>query len=213
MNLKVSIPDNVNEIKLSSFQRFIKIEEPTDYDVLDCFYNIKQVEGFKMNAKDVRELVSTIYTLLNQEAKELETSFVLNGVEYGFIPNLDDITYGENTDIISYINEPKQWHKAMAVLYRPIIKKQFGKYLIEDYEGSQKYERQMRDAPLGVFLSAQVFFYDLVKDFMSCIPAFIQKESQHHLAENGELIRQYTDSLEETFTDLKESLNNHSISV
>jgi len=71
----------------------------------------------------------------------------------------------------------------------------------------------MRDAPLGVFLSAQVFFYDLVKDFMSCIPAFIQKESQHHLAENGELIRQYTDLLEETFTDLKESLNNHSISV
>jgi len=137
MNLKVSIPDNINEIKLSSFQKFIKIEDPNDYDILDCFYNIKQVEGFKMNAKDVRELVSTIYTLLNQETKELQTSFVLNGVEYGFIPNLDDITYGENTDIISYINEPKQWHKAMAVLYRPIIKKQFGKYLIEDYEGSQ----------------------------------------------------------------------------
>ena len=210
MELKLNIPESLNDLTLEQYQNFLQSEK-SDKDILKCFYGINNL--FEVKQKDVAELLHAVNVCFENKPKELIATFKHKGIKFGFIPNLDDITYGENTDIISYINEPKQWHKAMAVLYRPIIKKQFGKYLIEDYEGSQKYEKQMRDAPLGVFLSAQVFFYNLVKDFMSYIPAYIQKESQHLSGENGELIRQYTDSLEATFTDLKRSLNNHSISV
>jgi hypothetical protein len=49
-------------------------------------------------------------------------------------------------------------HKAMAVLFRPIKKKQGTKYLIEDYEGSHKYSELMKEIPLDVVMGAMVFF-------------------------------------------------------
>lgn len=213
MKLKLLIPDSQNEIKLESFQRFAQIEEPTDQDVLSCFYGIDKEASFEMKAKDVKQLVDAINKLLETNPEDLITHFTLDGVKFGFIPNLDDISYGENNDIISYINDAKQWHKAMAVLFRPVTKEQFGKYLIEDYEGSGKYSEVMKKAPLDAFLSTQVFFYNLLNDFMNCIPAFIREESRQHSAESGEIIRQYTDLLEVELNKLKRSLNSHYINV
>lgn len=213
MNLKISIPDNLNEIELQAFQKFVEIEEPSDFDVIRCFFGVDQKAGLQMKAKDVKELVLVINKLLENRPEDLVAHFTLDGVKYGFIPNLDEISYGENNDIISYINDPAQWHKVMAVLYRPIVKEQFGKYLIEPYEGSDKYSEVMKKAPLEAFLSAQVFFYNLLNDFISCIPAFIKKESQHLSGENGERIQQYIDLLEVDLNTLKKSLTNPCISV
>lgn len=213
MKLKLLIPESQNEIQLQAFQRFIQIDEPNDFDTLDCFYGIDQKAGFEMKAKDVKQLVDVIYSLLNSQPTDLITHFNLNGVKFGFIPSLDDMSYGENSDIIKYINDPKDWHKAMAVLYRPVIKEQFGKYLIEPYQGSDKYAELMKQAPLDVFLSAKVFFYNLLNEFMSCIPRFIREESQHLSAENGERIQQYTDLLEANLIKLKRSLKSLYINV
>lgn len=213
MKLKLIIPDSQNEIELQSFQKFVQIEEPTDFDVLNCFYGINQKKGFGMKAKDVTELVKNINELLEDNPEDLVTTFKLDGKKFGFIPNLDNMTYGENNDIINYINDPKLWHKLMAVFFRPITQEQFGKYLIEPYEGSDKYSEIMKRAPLDAFLSTKVFFYNLLNDFMTCIPAYIRKESQHLSGESGELIQRYTDLLEEDLTTLRKSLTSHFISV
>jgi len=64
-----------------------------------------------------------------------------------FIPNLDDITNGEYVDLDTYIPDWDEMHKAMAVLFRPVIQNLKDKYIIEDYKGSAKYSDDMLDLP------------------------------------------------------------------
>jgi hypothetical protein len=206
MKVKLSIPD-LNEITLSQYQEFLQIEEPTDEDILCVFLGLSKDSIRKILSKDIRRVSAEIGKLFTEEQKFQQT-FKLDGKEFGFIPNLDEITYGENTDISTYLGDWEQMHKAMAVMYRPITMRRKGKYLIEDYEGSAKYSDLMKRAPLNVTLGAMVFFYSLISDLLKAIPNFIQREVMEHpqtLAENGAGILSYTHLLREMLEDWTQS--------
>ena len=64
----------------------------------------------------------------------------------------------------------------MAILFRPITKRIGDKYLIEDYEGSDKYSELMQFAPLGAVMGAVVFFYHLSKELANYSLASLQEE-------------------------------------
>ena len=199
MELKLNIPESLNDLTLEQYQNFLQSEK-SDKDILKCFYGINNL--FEVKQKDVSELLHAVNVCFKNKPKELIATFKHKGIKFGFIPNLDDISYGENIDLTIYINEPKDLNKAMAVLFRPIVKEQFGKYLIEPYEGSDKYSQLLKDMPLDVVLSAQVFFYNLTNDLLKAIPVYLKEQSQQLSAENGEAIHQYSDLLEENFKKL-----------
>jgi hypothetical protein len=175
MEIKVSVPSSLKEVKLKNYQDYLLIKNPTSEDILKCILNIDQKELGKIKATDVDFLMTHISKLFKKK-QELIPTFKLKGVEYGFIPKLDDITYGENKDVTAYVNDWGTMHKAMAVLFRPIKKKQGTKYLIEDYEGSHKYSELMKEIPLDVVMGAMVFFYNLTSVLLSYIPNFLEKE-------------------------------------
>ena len=208
MQLEVSIPSTLKEVKLKDYQDFLLIENPSNDDLLKCILNINTKELGKIKDKDVDYLINHINKLFEQEHKYIPT-FNLNGVAYGFIPNLDEITYGENKDVTSYINEWGNMHKAMAVLFRPLKQKQGHKYLIEEYEGSHKYSEVMKQMPLSVVLGAMVFFYNLTNELLNYIPSYLQKEVTKEQTkgqisqESGEAIQNYIHLLKETLQDLK----------
>ena len=81
--------------------------------------------------------------------------FTVNDIEFGFIPSLDEMTFGEYVDIDTYIKDWKQMHKAMAVLYRPIEAKYDDRYNIVAYDGEET--DIMKDMPLSVCFSSIVF--------------------------------------------------------
>lgn len=202
MKLKINIPEKLGDIPLRNYQSFLSVENPTEKDFLKHFYGINDLVTVKQ--KDVAELVNAVNKCFDNKPKKLIKTFTLNGVEYGFIPKLDDISYGENLDVTEYINNPETLHKAMAVLYRPIIKKQFNKYLIEPYEGSQKFSALFKQMPLDVVFSAQVFFYNLMNELLNCTPVFLKEESQQISAESGENMQRYINSLTENLRKLNE---------
>ena len=208
MQLEVSIPSTLKEVKLKDYQDFLLIENPSNDDLLKCILNINTKELGKIKDKDVDYLINHINKLFEQEHKYIPT-FNLNGVAYGFIPNLDEITYGENKDVTSYINEWGNMHKAMAVLFRPLKQKQGHKYLIEEYEGSHKYSEVMKQMPLSVVLGAMVFFYNLTNELLNYIPSYLEKELTKEQTkgqisqESGEAIQNYIHLLKETLQDLK----------
>ena len=208
MQLEVSIPSTLKEVKLKDYQDFLLIENPSNDDLLKCILNINTKELGKIKDKDIDYLINHINKLFEQEHKFIPT-FNLNGVAYGFIPNLDEITYGENKDVTSYINEWGNMHKAMAVLFRPLKQKQGHKYLIEEYEGSHKYSEIMKEMPLSVVLGAMVFFYNLTNELLNYIPSYLEKELMKEQTkgqispENGEAIQNYIHLLKETLQDLK----------
>ena len=207
MQLEVSVPSSLKEVKLKDYQDYLLIEEPTNDDMLKCILNIDQKELGKIKASDVDFLLGHVINLF-EEKQELIPKFKMYGIEYGFIPNLDEITYGENKDVTAYINEWGTMHKAMAVLFRPIKQKQRDKYIIEEYEGSHKYSEVMKDMPLEVVMGAMVFFYNLTNVLLKSIPSYLEKQMEREQMqgvispENGEAIQSYIHLLKQTLQDL-----------
>jgi len=179
MKVKISIPTSLSEIKLSQYQKFVKIASENDEGK---FLNQKMVQIFcnvdlnivsKMKQQDLNFAVTKISDLF-KKIPELVTKFTLNGIEFGFIPNLNDISSGEYMDLDGYIVDWEDSHKSMAVLYRPIKQKLGSKYLIEQYEGTDKYSKTMLDAPMDVVLSSKVFFWTLGRELLKSTMDFLE---------------------------------------
>jgi hypothetical protein len=163
----------------------------------------------KISLKDYQDTIEHINELFEYDTATLIRRFKMTGsdgeggertVEFGFIPKLDDISFGEYIDLETYIGKWEDMHKAMAVLFRPVAESTKGYYLIEDYEGSSKYAEAMRDMPVDVALSATVFFYRLGIKLQSYIADSLGKKilkeeqtqaSKQTSDESGDGISQY----------------------
>ena len=147
------------------------------------------------------EIANKLNKLFEEEPKHVKT-FSLNGVNYGFIPNLDDMTLGEYIDLDSNLSDWEKIHTAMAVLYRPIKVKKNNKYNIEEYTGPNNAER-MKEMPLNVAMGSMVFFYNLSNELLTTTLNFLVNEmeesmtleQQQLLEQNGVGINQSMDLL------------------
>jgi hypothetical protein len=196
MKVKISIPTTLSEVKLSQYQKFVKIanenEEGTflNQKMVQIFCNIDLFMVAKMKQQDLNYAVGKI-TELFKKIPDLVTKFTLNGIEFGFIPNLNDMSSGEYMDLDGYIVDWEDSHKSLAVLYRPIKQKSGNKYLIEDYEGSDKYSELMLDAPMDVVLSSKVFFWTLGRELLKSTMDSLAESKQmsivnkHNLGKDG----------------------------
>ena len=81
----------------------------------------------------VNLIVSTLTEMFEQKPN-LVRSFKLNNINYGFHPQLDDLTLGEYIDLDTFIGDWENIEKAMSVLYRPVVNKIKDKYTIEEYK-------------------------------------------------------------------------------
>ena len=179
MNIKLNIPETLKEITLSQYQKWIKI---IDEEEVSTFYQQKMIEIFcnsdlkailQMKVKDVDEVTTHIDNLFKEKPVFVPT-FKLGEVEYGFIPVLDEMTFGEYIDLDSYLADWETMNKAMSVLFRPIIHKRKGKYIIEDYEGSDKFD--LSQMPLNVVMGSLVFFCCLKKELTSSILNYLKTQ-------------------------------------
>jgi len=179
MKVEINVPDSLNEITLEQYQRFEKLN--TEDNQGSTFLLQKMVEIFcNLDLKDVAEIkyksVQEIVVHLNKIFDTKHTlipTFNLRGVEYGFIPVLDDMTLGEYVDLDENLGDWKSMHKAMSVLYRPITFKKGHKYTIKKYKGMNDI---MKDAPLDVVFAAMVFFWNLNSELIATILNYLQKE-------------------------------------
>jgi hypothetical protein len=107
---------------------------------------------------------------------QLVPTFTIGEQEFGFIPELDNITYGEFVDLDTYLQDVQYMHKTMAVLYRPIKQKVKNRYLIEPYESAGKYADLMKQSPMSVALGAVLFFYRLGNELLQATLNSLEKE-------------------------------------
>lgn len=214
MKYKLTIPTSLKEIKLKQYQLFLKVASDNDNEdflqqkAIQIFCGVPLIYVSQMKQKDVNDIAGKIITLFSQKPK-LINRFKIGDLEFGFIPNLDEITSGEYIDLDSYISNWQEMHKAMAVLYRPITEKQKDKYSIEPYVSSINYAEVMEQMPLEVALSATVFFWTLGIDLLKSTKNYLEKDKaamnilkQHNLDKNGVGILQSMDLLRETLEDL-----------
>lgn len=213
--MRITIPTNLNEIKLSQYQKFVKILNENEESE---FLSLKMIEIFcgvdlnvanAMKRKDLEEATQIIGGLFTK-VPSLIKKFTMNGIEFGFIPNLDEITSGEYMDLDTYstVEHWQEMHRVLAILYRPITRKANEKYSIEPYESSEKFSEVFKNMPLDVALSAVVFFYRLGNDLLiSTMDSLMEKaeanlQNQGNSESVGDGIPLSTDSLKEMLGDL-----------
>ena len=209
MKVSITIP-SLSDMRLNQYQKFLKTtkdSEDVDFihrQLVGIFCNLSDNIVSKMTQKSFESVVADLSATLSQkEEQPLKRVIKHNGQEYGFIPDLDNITVGEQADISSFIADWQKMDKALGVLYRPITLKRKEGYLIEDYKG----DGISLDVPLDVALGAYFFFVNLAKDLLSCTPNYIinqvkQDKRSMSLVENGVGITAFTESLKETFSTL-----------
>jgi hypothetical protein len=124
--------------------------------------------------KEADKTLKDVLVILNDKPDFIQR-FEFDGVEYGFLPKLDDISVGEYIDLDEYIKDGKQLHKIAAILYRPVIKSNGKLYDIEKYEGTSKYANTMMKVDYKVVLGAMVFFWQLGTSLLNHTAIYTQK--------------------------------------
>ena len=217
MKLELIIPNSLSEISLSQYKKFHKIQEANfkshfiNIKMIEIFCNLDEKAARMLKFTDANKVVSILTNMLN-EKPQLVRTFTMNGIDYGFIPNLDDMSLGEYVDLDTYIGNWEEMQVAMNVLYRP-IKEQIGeKYIIEDYNIESK--DALKEIPMDVVLGAIFFLYNLgIESSQVMIDYFQNQKTQDSMQE--QIFQENMDgisqssllSLKEMLDELKISLN------
>jgi hypothetical protein len=105
---------------------------------------------------------------------DLQRFIWIDGVEYGFEPNLSNLSYGAYSDITKYqqIQIDDNWANIMSILYRPVTKKQGDMYAIEGYSGNLN-PKPFLELGMDIHFGALFFLLglstDLLKDTLNSL--------------------------------------------
>jgi len=215
MEIQIKVPTSLNEIPLKHYVDFLKVQEGSNDEefvaqkMIEIFCGVRLADVAKIKLTSLNEMVAH-FSKLFEEKPEFKQTFMIGGIEFGFIPNLEEITFGEYVDLESHLQSWETYNKAMAVMYRPIKTRSKDKYELHEYVPSKDHQELMQFAPLDVCIAASVFFYSLGNELLTATLNYLEKQmmtdknlsqtlaKQLNLQNDGDGISQYMDSLRET---------------
>ena len=217
MKIEINVPTTLNEITLGQYQKFLKIAENNpdgnflNAKMIEIFCGIPLSDSYKLKMSSVTAIIEILSELLESTPKHQE-KFTIGSTEYGFIPDLNDMSLGEYIDLDNNASNWEQMHVAMNVLYRPIKESRVGKYNIVDYNISTS--ETLKDMPLGAAIGSLFFFYNLGMELSKHTILYSNNhqemeaiQEQLTLEQNGVGTNQFMLSLTEILQSLKISLN------
>ena len=170
--MKVRLPENLSEIKLSQYKRYKKVVMDNQEDEVFCaiqmvaiFCELSVADVMKIPRDQFAEIVEHLAKVLDQRPQLVRT-FKMDGVKYGFIPNFEKATLGEYADADSLLNDDERLELLMTVLYRPITRQAGSVYEIEPYQADEAKSELFKDVRMDVVIGAVLFFYRLNKELL-----------------------------------------------
>ncbi len=182
MKLTLNIPESLSEVTLDQYQQWLKVAEDKEMNnflqqkMIEIFCGVTLKQVMLIKAKDIESIVVQISKLFNQKENKFIDRFKYQDQDFGFIPKLDDMTFGEYVDLDTYLADWQLMHKAMSVLYRPITFKKKNQYLIEDYETADKYN--MKQMTLDIVFGSMVFFWNLRNELQTHILNYLANQTE-----------------------------------
>ena len=202
----LKVPNKLSEITLGQYQKFSKIStDDTDQDFLNkktieifCGLELKEVNKIKYNS--IIRVISVINKMF-AEKSVFKDRFEIDDIEYGFIPKLDDMTYGEFVDLDTLMSDWQTMDKAMAVLFRRIKDKFRDSYTIEEYDIDNTDD--MRRMPLDIAFGALFFLETLRKELVKHSLNYLAKKSKKMDLDQKEALRKTMDGMLPSIASVK----------
>lgn len=209
--ITVTIPESWAEVSLKKYLELQKDLENHEGDPLAQFhftiYHLCGIDANLINqmTKEAHTKIKTaLDNLIIQQELPLQRIITIDGIEYGFEPNLSKISYGAYIDITKYdtLAIDSNWAKIMSILYRPITQKSKETYSITPYTGDVD-ETPFLELGMDKVFGCYFFFINLSKELVSAIlnstTGTLPPNIKSILQRSGEVIRQSTISQEETY--------------
>jgi hypothetical protein len=171
----IEVPNGWNDVTLKKYlalhadmDNYKDNEEAQTALLLHHLCNISPDYLKGLSTESYNALRNELAKFTQPEDLELQRFVKVNGIEYGFEPNLSNITYGAYADITQYdaVTIDKNWAKVMSILYRPVTKKISDMYEIETYSGKIDEELWL-GVTMDVHFGALFFFVNLSMDLLS----------------------------------------------
>jgi hypothetical protein len=214
MKVDLIVPNSLNEVTLGQYQEYLKLKDLTEtqlsFKMIEIFCGVKAEHVRLLKASDVTDIVNIMSEMFESKPSLVHT-FKMDGVEYGFIPNLDEMSFGEYIDLDTSIGDWDNMNKAMGVLYRPIEMRKGNRYTIKEYDAGDT--EHLKDMPLDAVISSILFFYHLGNELCQTMMNSLEQTEETLLQEylnseqNGVGTQAFMLSLNQILDDLKISLN------
>jgi hypothetical protein len=217
MKIEINVPTSLDEITLGQYQKYLKIAESNpdgnflSAKMIEIFCGIPLSDSYKLKISSVQAIVDILSDLLESKPTHVE-QFAMDGITYGFVPDLDDMSLGEYIDLDGNVSDWEQMHVAMNVLYRPIKDIRKEKYNIIDYTTLNP--DKMKDMPMSAVTGSLFFFLNLGLELSNHTILYSNSQEEMDSIQqkltsepNGGGINQFTVCLAEMLRDLKISLN------
>lgn len=214
MKVDLIVPNSLNEVTLGQYQEYLKLKDLTEtqlsFKMIEIFCGVSAENVRLLKASDVQDIVNIMSAMFENKPSLVHT-FKMGGVEYGFINNLDEMSFGEYIDLDTSIGDWDNMEKAMGVLYRPIEMRKGNRYTIKEYDAGDT--EHLKDMPLDAVLGSILFFYHLGNELCQTMMNSLEQTEETLLQEylnseqNGVGTQAFMLSLNQILDDLKISLN------
>jgi hypothetical protein len=164
-----------------------------------CKFPLEYIQ--QLNIDTYIAIRQDLINFFNNIDMPLQKFITIDGVEYGFEPDLSRMAYGAYVDISKYetfeINE--KWAEIMSILYRPVIKKTGKLYDIKAYDGvidGEPFMNVSMDIHFGTLFFLKTLLKDLLKDTQKSLTGLtgLPQNIKSVLEKNGNLTQALSNS-------------------
>jgi hypothetical protein len=174
---------------LGTYVDFMAAGEDT-ISQIQAITGLKRDDIRKIDMATIEKIVSAYANGLKNDEKVFKQFIEIDGIKFGFHPNLKSMTFGEWLDLSELSkNFPHQLPELMCILYRPVTAEINLQYKIEEYDSDVhlKYAPQMRKLNLANVNAALLFFSTLRNDLVNNTPEYLEQELERLKREISQL--------------------------
>jgi hypothetical protein len=174
---------------LGTYVDFMAAGEDT-VSQIQAITGLKRDDVRKIDVTQIEKIVTAYANGLKNDEKVFKQFIEIDGIKFGFHPNLKSMTFGEWLDLSELSkNFPHQLPELMCILYRPVTAEINQQYKIEEYDSDVhlKYAPQMRKMNLANVNAALLFFSTLKNDLVNNTPEYLEQELERLKREISQL--------------------------
>jgi len=202
-NINYTIPTDWSQVSLGKYMNFMLsvdgVEDELEKTIItiSSFTNApkKLLQGCKKS--DIDAVMSELGKLMDKETnKDLNLIITIDGIDYGFHPNLHELKLKEFVDLDNKLADGwGSMDSVMAILYRPITEQKGEKYKVEEYDfrtAKKRAEIFKDNLSVNTVNGAASFFLTIATDYISTMQVYSKSLSRK---ERRKLLRQKKNNL------------------